>query len=170
MYDYHVIPIDDVTIGIGVADLEEGEDRVLTRYRFKNPLDSPELFSTLTDVDSYSFPKRLWNKRSYVFADVTCSYICSSRRQEVRFRKAFNYYDHWQYNLPIEYCSDEESSDEEEEFLIEANRRERCVLCLKSKPNILYLDCAHIAVCDSCVDRCNYCDLCGAEISKRIKI
>ena len=63
-------------------------------------------------------------------------------------------------------------SEEEEKHapLIEAKRRERCVLCLKSKPNILYLDCAHIAVCSSCDDGSNYCDVCDAKISKRIKI
>ena len=159
---------------LGVTDLEEPDHYGITRYRFENPLDSPELFSTLADVDSCSFPERLLNKPFFVFADVTCYYSCSSRRQEVRFRKAFNYYAHWRYNLPIDDCSDEESSDNEKEdtpeSLIEANRRERCVICLKSKPNILYLDCTHIAVCDSCSGRSNYCEVCRAEISKRIKI
>ena len=121
VHEDHVIPINSVTIMVGVNDLKEGENYGLTCYRFENPLDSPELFSTLADVHSCSFPKRLFHKRFNVYVDVKCFYTCSSRREEVRFRKAFNYYKYWQYNLPIEYCSDEESSSEEE-FLIEVNR------------------------------------------------
>ena len=57
---------------------------------------------------------------------------------------------------------------------IETYRQDCCVVCLESKPNILYLDCMHIAICDSC-DRLKKthrknCDVCRAEISKRIKI
>ena len=32
----------------------------------------------------------------------------------------------------------------------ETYREDRCVICLESKPNILYLDCMHIAICNSC--------------------
>ena len=59
---------------------------------------------------------------------------------------------------------------------IETYRQDCCVVCLESKPNILYLDCMHIAICDSC-DRIksktssqSTCDICRAKISKRIKI
>ena len=57
---------------------------------------------------------------------------------------------------------------------IETYREDCCVVCLESKPNILYLNCTHIAICDSC-DRLKKthrknCDVCRAEISKRIKI
>ena len=58
----------------------------------------------------------------------------------------------------------------------ETFRQERCVVCLESAPNILYLDCMHIAVCDSCENmkrtaalRLKY-DVCRATISRRIKI
>ena len=70
----------------------------------------------------------------------------------------------------------EEESDEEEPYTppVETYRQDCCVVCLESKPNILYLDCLHIAVCDSC-DRLKTthrknCDVCRAEISKRVKI
>ena len=59
---------------------------------------------------------------------------------------------------------------------IETYRQDHCVVCLEAKPNILYLDCMHIAVCDSCdnlkIDPSltTNCDVCRAEISKRIKI
>ena len=59
---------------------------------------------------------------------------------------------------------------------VKAYREDCCVICLESAPNILYLDCLHIAVCESCDDmkmtpalREN-CDICRAEISRRIKI
>ena len=70
----------------------------------------------------------------------------------------------------------EEESDEEEPYTlpVETYRQDCCVVCLESKPNILYLDCAHIAICDSC-DRLKKtgrknCDVCRAEISRRTKI
>ena len=33
---------------------------------------------------------------------------------------------------------------------VEAFKEDCCMICLEVKPNILYLDCLHIAVCDSC--------------------
>ena len=59
---------------------------------------------------------------------------------------------------------------------VEAFKEDCCVICLEAKPNILYLDCLHIAVCDSCdnlkIDPSltTNCDVCRAEISKRVKI
>ena len=59
---------------------------------------------------------------------------------------------------------------------VEAFKEDCCVICLESKPSILYLDCLHIAVCDSCdnlkIDPSlmKNCDVCRAEISKRVKI
>ena len=71
-----------------------------------------------------------------------------------------------------------EIEEEEEEYTPpdETYRQDCCKVCLESKPNIFYLDCMHIAVCDSC-DRLKRtararkkCDVCRAEISRRIKI
>ena len=59
---------------------------------------------------------------------------------------------------------------------VEVFKEDCCVICLEAKPNILYLDCLHIAVCDSCdnlkIDPSltTNCDVCRAEISKRVKI
>ena len=59
---------------------------------------------------------------------------------------------------------------------VKAYREDCCVICLESTPNILYLDCLHIAVCDSCDDMKRTpalrmkCDVCRAKISRRIKI
>ena len=54
--------------------------------------------------------------------------------------------------------------------------QEQCVICLESAPNILYLDCMHIAVCDFCDNMKRTaalrlkCDVCRATISRRIRI
>ena len=59
---------------------------------------------------------------------------------------------------------------------IETYRQDHCVVCLEAKPNILYLDCLHITVCDYCervksnTSLQSTCDICRAEISKRVKI
>ena len=59
---------------------------------------------------------------------------------------------------------------------VEAFKEDCCVICLEAKPNILYLDCLHIAVCDSCdnlkIDPSlsTNCDVCLAKIFKRIKL
>ena len=59
---------------------------------------------------------------------------------------------------------------------VKAFREDCCVICLESTPNILYLDCLHIAVCESCNDMkidptlMETCDVCRSKISKRIKI
>ena len=57
---------------------------------------------------------------------------------------------------------------------VEPHREDPCVICLEKKSNILYLDCLHIVICDSC-DRLKKtcrknCDVCRAEISKRLKL
>ena len=54
--------------------------------------------------------------------------------------------------------------------------QEQCVICLESAPNILYLNCMHIAVCDVCdekkrtLDPEATCDVCRAEIDRIIRI
>ena len=57
---------------------------------------------------------------------------------------------------------------------IEPHREDCCVACLDKKPNILYLNCLHICICDSC-DRQKKigrkkCDMCRAEIVMKVKI
>ena len=115
IHEDHVIPIDKVSIIIGVADFQNGDDYGLTRYRFDNPLDSPELFFTESDVYSAPFPERLLNERTYVFVRVRCYYCFVSLNEEIRFRRMFNYYSYWQYNFSIDEYSENEISAQEEE-------------------------------------------------------
>ena len=179
VHEDHVIPIDEVIITVGVADFQEGEDYNLQRYCFENPLGYLELFFTDADVDSCSFPERLLKERTKIVVSVYCYYYCESLEEEARFRREFNYNMYWRHMLSVEeYLEDgwQEEFDEEELYTppTETYREDCCVACLESKPNILYLDCLHIAICDSC-DRLKKtgrknCDVCRAEIFKRLKL
>ena len=186
VHEDHVIPIDRVIIMVGAADFQEGENCNLQRYRFENPLEYPELFFTHADVDSWSFPDRLLKERTHIFVNVYCYYYCESLREEARFRREFNYNTHWHLAYPVEEYlettnSDNEMSDgwreeesDEEELYIPTYREDYCVICLEKEPNILYLDCGHIAICDSYdrlkkTDRKN-CDMCRIRILERVKI
>ena len=182
VHEDHVIPIDRVIITVGVADFQEGVDCNLQRYHFENAFWNPESFFTHTNVDSCSFPERLLKERTHIFVNVYCYYYCVSLREEARFRREFNYNMYWHHTLSVEEyleatnSDNEEESDEEEPYPppTKTYREDCCVICLESKPNILYLDCLHIAICDSCdrlktTDRKN-CDVCRAKICERLKI
>ena len=88
--------------------------------------------------------------------------------------EAYIYY--YTFMLREEFYNSESTDEEEYTPPIETYRQDHCVVCLESKPNVLYLDCLHIAVCDSCdqmkIDPSltTNCDVCRAKISKRIKI
>ena len=150
------IIIDEVSITVGVFSLEEREHRDLVEYRFETPRDYSELFFTHSEVETHPFPEHLINQPFSVWVDVNC-YFISDRLREALYRR---YRDEMRENE----CTPP----------IETYRQDHCVVCLEAKPNILYLNCMHIAICDSC-DRLKKtgrknCDICRAEIFKRIKL
>ena len=152
------IIIDEVSITVGVFGLEEREERGLVQYRFETPRDYPELFFTYSEVETHPFPEHLINQPFSVWADVNC-YFISDWFREALFRQYRDAMREDAYTPPIE-----------------TYRQDHCVVCLEAKTNILYLDCMHIAICDSC-DRVkgstslqSTCDVCRAEISMRVKI
>ena len=159
----HVIPIDRVIITVGV-NFQGGVGCNLRHYCFENPLRYPELFFTHADVDSHSFPERLLKERIHIFVNVSCYYPCESPREEMTFRREFNYSEYWYYPFSFEEYLEamnsgnemadgwQEESDEDEIYVspTETYRQDRCVICLEKEPNILYFGCMHIAVCDSC--------------------
>ena len=160
--DWDII-IDVVTVTLSVFILGEDENRVLMRYRFENPREGyPELFFTQSVVQTRPFPEQLINQPFSIDVDVSCYYISNWLREYLN-RREFN--------------SDDESQDEDEYTPPdETYRQEKCVICLEAPPSILYLDCMHIVVCDSC-ERVKSntplqftCDVCRARISKRIKL
>ena len=74
------------------------------------------------------------------------------------------------YDEEQERLSNQEA--EENELLAPPEKTYREDICLESKPNILFLDCKHIAICAACdsMKRHSTCDVCRAEISRRLKI
>ena len=150
--------IDRVEILIQACESEDRGFHDLTLYRFENPFDYPELFFTRGDVDSFSFPEHLLTEPFFVWVRVRCYYSSNDVREAIERR-----FIEWGREIEEEYTPPPETY-----------RQDCCVVCLESKPNILYLDCMHIAICDSCdrlkkTNRYN-CDVCRAVISKRVKI
>ena len=184
-----VIPINEFTITVGVSDLEEGERYDLNCYSYNHIWDYPEFFSMHRDVDYCPYLDHLVHGNFYLWINVSSYYDFTNRREEARFRSEFNYDRYWQYplsieqylntsddDLPFEEAYDSEYTDEEEEYTppTETYRQDHCVICLESTPNILYLNCMHIAICDSC-DRLketgrHKCNVCRREIFERVKI
>ena len=162
------IIISDAAVIVSVTSLEEREGRKLVCYIFEHPtmpFSEVEFSSIIPEVDTFSFPDHLFRGPFRVLVKVLCYYVSDELREQYIEEEDEEIYD-------------SESTDEEEEYTlpIETYRQDCCVVCLEAKPNILYFDCIHIAICDSC-DRVKRtararknCDVCRAEISKRIKI
>ena len=146
---------------MGVTGLEEREPRGLVHYLFEHstrPFNSVEFSSINPEVNTFSFPEHLINQPFSVWVEVNCYYVSDDLREA----------------MERQYI--EAMGEEEENYTppTETYRQDHCVVCLESKPNILYLDCMHIAICDSC-DRLKKtkrykCDVCRTRISKRVKI
>ena len=138
--EYH--SIDSITALVVLMPVDrEYDDYELVEYKLDNPEASIRLFSSSSERRIYSFPEHLLNAPFCIYVDFYSYFISEPLPQP-----------------------------------IETYRQEKCVICLEAPPSILYLDCMHIAVCVSC-DRVksntslqSTCDMCRAEISKRIKL
>ena len=153
MYHEAEMEISSVDITVRVIDDEECNDYDIVKYEFTSaPNDA------ITNYNRswvYPFPEGLLNNKFYIDIE---SYVFMVD-DNVRAMDA--YY--------------EEQEAEENELLTppeKTYREDNCVICLESTPNILFLDCKHIAICDACdsMKRHSTCDVCRAEISRRMKI
>ena len=66
----------------------------------------------------------------------------------------------------------EESENEEEVTIGTAITENECIVCLENKPNVLYTNCLHRCVCDSCDFKGEFskCPMCRTKIkNQRIK-
>ena len=65
---------------------------------------------------------------------------------------------------------DYDEDDEYEEYEVKKSIKEdECVVCYENKPNVLYTECLHFAVCDSC-DKNGYftkCPMCRKKINNQ---
>ena len=155
MYHEAEMEINSINITVNVTDYETSYDFNIVKYEFTSaPNDAITNYSRSW---VYPFPEGLLNNKFYIYIE---SYVYMV---DDYVRQMNAYY--------------EEQEMEENEPLappVEPHREDCCVACLEAKPNILYLDCLHIAICDSC-DRLKKtgrknCDMCRAEIFKRVKI
>ena len=143
--------IDCIIITVKVFEDDSGDYFDVVQYRFTFP--NNDLVTTDTETWYYSFNNNIFKNKFSIYIE---SYV-------------------YMVN-DYEEIDEEEESDEEEPYTppVETYQQGCCVVCLESKPNILYLDCMHIAICGPC-DRLKKtgrknCDVCRAEISRRIKI
>ena len=162
--------IDNITVRATIIDISGTYtyqyEHILLEYNLDNPKYCLHLFSSNGKTTIYSFRERVLNGPFFIHVNAFYYFIPPHLREV--------YINEWleamraARRIPIE--------EDDYTPLDEAYRQDRCVICLESTPNILYLDCMHIAVCDSC-DRMKRtvmlrknCDICRSEISRRIKI
>ena len=163
MYHEAEMEIDSITITVIVWDNETFDDYDVVKYEFTSPPNDAITNYSRSWVDP--FPKRILNNKFSIYIQ---SYVYMVN-DYIRAMNAA-------YEEQARLSNQEVEENEPLAPPVETYRQDCCVVCLESKPNILYLDCMHIAICDSC-DRIksktssqSTCDICRAEISKRIKI
>ena len=165
MFHEAEMEIDSVTITVSVIECEEYYDYDIVKYEFTS---SPD--DSITNYRSwvYPFPNGLLNKKIYIGME---SYVYLID-DNVREMNAF-------YEEGSRLADEAEENRNNIKLLAppeESYREDKCVICLESTPNILFLDCGHIAICSFCESRKrttslqSTCDVCRAEISRRIKI
>ena len=138
---------DCITIKVNLTCGEDDDEYDIIEYRFE-----PELYFSLErgEVYFYTYPENLLKEKFSIYVE---SYAYT----------IFNIMREMELDLPDPYTPPEETY-----------KQEQCVICLESAPNILCLDCMHIAVCDFCdkkkrtFDPEAKCDVCRAAISRRI--
>ena len=68
-----------------------------------------------------------------------------------------------------DYNSEEEDDSEDEEPPKKTITEPECIICFENKPNMLYLECLHVCVCNVCDSkgRFNKCPLCRTKIKNQ---
>ena len=72
-----------------------------------------------------------------------------------------------------DYNSEDEDEDEDEEPTRKTISEPECIICFENKPNMLYLECMHLCICNVCDSkgRFNKCPLCRTKIkNQKIRI
>ena len=140
---------DHITIRVHLTCGEDCDDYAIVRYEFE-----PELYFSFERCEAYfyTYPENLLKEKFSIYVE-SYAYTIPDIIREMEL------------DFPDPYTPPEETY-----------KQEQCVICLESAPNILYLDCMHIAVCDFCdkkkrtLDPEAKCDVCRATISRIIRI
>ena len=159
-YHEEEMEVSSIDITVGVFD-NESYYYDIVKYEFTSaPKDAITNYSRSW---VYPFPEGLLNNKFSIYIE---SYV-----QVVNdYVREMNTY----YEEQARLAHQEMEENEPLAPPVETYRQDYCVVCLEAKPNILYLDCMHIAICDSC-DRLKTtgrknCDMCRSEIFERIKL
>ena len=159
IYHEAEMEVSSIDITVGVFD-NESYDYDIVKYEFTSaPNDAITNYSRSW---VYPFPEGLLNNKFTIYIE-SYVYMVDDYVREI---KAY-------YEEQMRLFNQEVEENEPLTPPVELHREDRCVVCLEAKPNILYLDCLHIAICDSC-DRLKTtgrknCDMCRSEILERIK-
>ena len=163
MYHEAEMEIDSINITVGVFVKETIYDYDIVKYKFTSPPD--DAITNYNRSWVYPFPERILDNNFSIYIE-SYVYMVDDYVREM------NAYYEEQLRLPHQEMEENEPLAPP----VETYREDCCVVCLEAKPNILYLNCMHIAICDSCervkskTSSQSTCDVCRAEISKRIKI
>ena len=158
MYHEAEMEISNVDITVRVINDEERNDYDIVKYEFTSaPNDA------ITNYNRswvYPFPEGLLNNKFLIDIE---SYVFMV---DDNVREMDAYYEEEAENGIIEPLGLPE----------EMYEQERCVICLESTPNILFLECRHIALCEDCEKRkrssnlLELCDVCRSPVSRRLRI
>ena len=79
-------------------------------------------------------------------------------------------------NVSVKWWEDynsEEDEDEDEEPIKKTISEPECIICFENKPNILYLECLHVCICNVCDGKGKFykCPMCRTKIkNQKIRI
>ena len=169
--EYRIIDSISVLVDLIPMSGMGDDDYNIIKYNLDDPHSNIHLFPSSTESVTYSFPERILNSPFCIYVKFYSYYLTDEDREEIFLREYG--ITHEQRDRILYRTS---NSIDATEPPVETYRQEKCVICLEAKPNILYLDCMHIAICDSCDQLKSetslrlMCDVCRAEISKRVKI
>ena len=74
--------------------------------------------------------------------------------------------------LENEYEDDEDENEEIPAIIENSFASDNCLICLKTKPNILNFPCLHLSQCEECenIGRFINCSICRLKIERKVKI
>ena len=146
-----------ITIKVHLTCGEDYEDYEIVRYEF---VPGPDFSIESYEVCFYTYPENLLTEKFSIYVE-SYAYIFPDITRENDIDTILEMDD----DVMVPYTPPEKT-----------HKQEQCVICLESAPNILYLNCMHIAVCEFCDDMKRTaalrlkCDVCRTIISRRIRV
>ena len=97
--------------------------------------------------------------------------ICNENKYYSNFEVEgnFNIYINVSIKWWEDYNSEEEDDSEDEEPQRKTITEPECIICFENKPNMLYLECLHVCVCNVCDSKGKFskCPMCRTKIKNQ---